>query len=107
VSLDLRIHEDALAELLDAIEWYDQGEQGRGARFRGDVFRVIDRCLDWPESGPIVLAPDSTPDIVYRHAKVPHSHYRLIYVVDERVFLVVAVAHERRLPRYWSERRQG
>lgn len=54
-----------------------------------------------------MLAPDSTPDIVYRHAKVPHSHYRLIYVVDERVFLVVADAHERRLPRYWSERRQG
>lgn len=44
------------------------------------------------------------PSAIYRHARVPHSHYRIVYVVDELVLFVVALAHERRQPRYWAAR---
>lgn len=102
MSLCVVIHPEALRELSEAIEWYDQGGQGRGARFRADYDRVIDRCLDWPESGAEV--PGSGSERVLRYAKVPRSHYRVVYYVIGDIFKIVAIAHERRMPLYWVDR---
>lgn len=102
MSLSVVLHPDALRELGDAIEAYDQGGQGRGARFRADYDRVIDRCLDWPESAEVVAVPGS--EKVFRRAKVPRSHYRVVYYVVGDALKVVALAHERRRPLYWTGR---
>jgi len=96
------IHPDALRELSDAIEWYNAGGRERGVRFRTDYDRVVDRCLEWPESGAIVHVPESQR--IFRHAKVPQSHFRLVYYVTGDVLKVVAIAHERRRPLYWTDR---
>ena len=102
MSTRVVLHPDALRELGDAIEWYDQGGQGRGVRFRVAFDRIIDRCLEWPGSAAEVSDPGSHG--TFRHAKVPHSHYRIVYRVSNDRLEVVAVAHERRTPRYWENR---
>ena len=103
MSLRVVVHPDALRELGDAIEWYDQGQQGRGTRFRADYDGIIDRCLQWPRSAAVVHVPES--ERIFRHARVPRSHYRVVYYITHEVFKVVAIAHERRLPLYWAPRR--
>ena len=64
--------------------------------------RVIDRLLEWPESAETIL--DTPAGRVFRHAKVPHSHYRLVYYLTDEALKIVAIAHERRMPLYWSGR---
>lgn len=102
MSLRVVVHPAALRELGDAIEWYDQGRQGRGVRFRTDFDRVVDRCLEWPESAAEVFVPGS--EQIFRHARVPHSYYRVVYYIAGDVLTVVAIAHERRMPLYWANR---
>ncbi|GAA1139883.1 type II toxin-antitoxin system RelE/ParE family toxin [Ornithinicoccus hortensis] len=95
-------HPEALRELDDAIQWYDKGGQGRGARFRADYDQVVDRCMEWRESAPVVPVPGS--DRTFRHARVPRSHYRFVFYVADDVLKVVAVAHQRRRPLCWADR---
>lgn len=102
MTLRVGLHPDAVRELDEAIQWYDQGGQARGARFRADFNHVIDRCLEWPDSAEAI--PDTGDERVYRHARVPRSHYRVVYYVTGDFLIVVAIAHERRMPRYWARR---
>ena len=102
MTLRVGFHPDAVRELDDAIRWYDQGGQCRGARFRTDVDRVIDRLLEWPESAETIS--DVPAGRVFRHAKVRHSHYRLVYYLTDEALKIVAIAHERRMPLYWNGR---
>ncbi|UNX53770.1 type II toxin-antitoxin system RelE/ParE family toxin [Georgenia sp. TF02-10] len=102
MRLRVVIHPDALRELGEAVEWYDQGGQDRGARFRALYNQVIDRCLRWPESAAVVPVPQSHR--VFRHAKMPRSHFRVVYYITDDVLTVVAIAHARRMPLYWADR---
>lgn len=58
--------------------------------------------MEWPESASIVTVPGSTR--TFRHARVPRSHYRVVFYVADDVLKVVAIAHERRRPLYWADR---
>ncbi|WP_454296448.1 type II toxin-antitoxin system RelE/ParE family toxin [Salana multivorans] len=102
MKLRAAFHPAALEELADAIERYDLGGQGRGARLRSEFDRVLDHCLEWPALGASVEIPESQR--AFRRVKVSGSHYSLIYFVDSGVLTVVAVAHERRRPLYWAVR---
>ena len=102
----LAVHPDAAVELQEAVDWYDQGGQERGQAFLEAYNDTVDRCLMWPDSGAIVSEDDGPgPDQVEVHgAKVPKSSYWVIYYVEHDVVSIVAVAHERRQPGYWSVR---
>lgn len=102
MKLLFQIHPEAAEELDAAIAWYDQGGQSRGSRFQAAVEDVIGRCVDWPQSGAVVPVPGS--DRVFRHAKVPRSHYLVIYYVADDVLKIVAIAHAQRMPMYWADR---
>ena len=102
MTLRTGFHPEALRELDDAIQWYDKGGQGRGVQFRADYNQVVDRCTEWPESAPAVPVPGSAR--IFRHARVPRSHYRVVFYVTDDVLKVVAIAHERRRPLYWADR---
>lgn len=98
-----QVHPEAAEELDAAIAWYDQGGQNRGVAFEAAVNGIIDRCLEWPGSAAVVPVPGSERD--FRHARVPRSHYRVVYYIADDILTVVAIAHERRLPLYWADRR--
>lgn len=102
MTLRLGFHPEAAAELDHAIGWYDQGGQGRGARFRADFDATVDRLFMWPESGQVIEVQGT--EQAFRQAKIPDSDYRIVYYLAGGVVKVVAVAHQRRRPRYWAAR---
>jgi hypothetical protein len=49
VTLDVRYHPEALAELRADVAWYEDRGAGLGDRFEATVDDVIDTVLEWPE----------------------------------------------------------
>jgi len=102
VTLDVRYHPEALAELRADVAWYEDRGAGLGDRFEATVDDLIDTVLEWPESGAIWPGWDSIP--VVRSRRVTGFPYRLVYVVQASELVVLALAHDKRLPGYWRER---
>lgn len=102
MTLDVRYHPEALAELRADVSWYENRGAGLGERFEFAVDAVVDGVLDWPESGAVWPGWDGIP--VVRSLRVPSFPYRLVYLVMVDKLTVIALAHDRRRPGYWRER---
>lgn len=68
-------------------------------RFRPAAARELAADVAWYERDRVLLEPD------VRSAKVARFPYRVVYVVIDDDIDVLAVAHTRRRPRYWTRRR--
>jgi toxin ParE1/3/4 len=84
-------------EFLDAVARYEAARNGLGGEFLAEVERATRRIAFFPKHGSPYFA--GTRRIVLR--RFPYS---VVYDADE--LLVVAVAHQRRLPGYWRYRIQ-
>ena len=87
----------ARRELDDAVDWYEQRRPGLGARLREEVGRVAQAIQANPHGWPFERDP-------LRKHLLNRFPYKLLYVIDDDVVLVLAVAHQRRQPRYWADR---
>ncbi|MDP2181668.1 MAG: type II toxin-antitoxin system RelE/ParE family toxin [Actinomycetota bacterium] len=96
----LNIHEDADRELNDAADYYDAESLGLGTAFLDQLDDGYQRILENPHA-----AAEIDPDI--RKLVLAKFPYNLIYEIDGDVVLILAVAHQRRRPHYWRERRAG
>ncbi len=88
-------------ELLDAINRYEDKQDGLGARFLSEVERASNRLEDWPHIGP-PWTYSEVPEGV-RRLSLQTFPYHLVYVEDPRL-VIVAVAHMKRRPGYWRTR---
>ncbi|TYL55938.1 type II toxin-antitoxin system RelE/ParE family toxin [Nocardioides sp. BGMRC 2183] len=102
MTLEARYHPEALAELRADVAWYEDRGDGLGDRFEAAVDEVIDIIVEWPESGTVWPGSDSIP--VARSHRVTGFPYRLVYLVQPTRLVVIALAHAKREPGYWSER---
>jgi toxin ParE1/3/4 len=84
-------------EMTEAALFYEEQAKGLGAEFLDDVERAIIRLLDNPEFGPVVSAD-------LRRSLLSRFPFSLIYAIEPQGILIVAVAHQRMRPYYWSER---
>jgi plasmid stabilization system protein ParE len=99
VSYRVNIRPQALTDISEAADWYEEHQPGLGERFIREVIAAID-----------ALANDA---LVYRlrhkrfHARwcfPRHFPYRIVYrVVDDDV-TVVAVVHAARHEKFWRRR---
>ena len=96
---DIRFHPDARSELLDAATYYEEQADGLGGLFIDETQRVTDMLAGSPGVGSPVAGSD-----VLRRWPLRRFPYYLIYRADSEGLYILAVAHERRRPRYWSER---
>ena len=60
---------------------------------------------DWPGTGAAI--EEVGDDLAVRRARVQNFPYHLVYLVTDDVVYVLAVAHDRRRPRYWRARFGG
>jgi len=90
-------HEDANAEMNDAAQYYEERALGLGLSFLDAVEGPVDKILENPEAYQLV------GDEV-RHKLLIRFPYSLLYVVEPERIRVVAVAHQKRRPGYWSYR---
>ena len=87
----------AQRELDDAVAWYNEQAAGSGQEFLDELDRVVRRAVTFPMS-----CPEIEPGV--RRCLLARFPYGLIYGVDRKTIVVVAVAHLHREPRYWVGR---
>jgi hypothetical protein len=100
--MNARFLPEAKAEVGDAAAWYDDREPGLGDRFLDAVLEAQSDVEQHPDRFP--------PPRHVRASRALHCRrirgfpYSMIYEVREHELLVLAVAHGRRKPGYWTKR---
>ncbi len=102
MTAQVRLLDDAVAEVEDASGWYEERSAGLGLAFLAAVDRTIDHLSRWRVTGTLIEGVDESLEV--RRIPVGSFPYYLAYVSAEQNITVLAVAHERRRPRYWSSR---
>jgi plasmid stabilization system protein ParE len=96
---------EAAAELEDATRWYEERRAGLGVAFLGAVDAAVESLVRWPGAGAPVTG--LAQDLDVRRVPVSRYPYYVAYLVEDAVIHVLAIAHDRRRPVYWSGRAEG
>lgn len=96
-----RVHPEARLELLEAAQYYEFERPGYGARFRQEYERKVEQALQLPQSGAPIELGDGSDVRRFGFSVFPYS---LVVVVLDDVLTVLAIAHDKRRPGYWSKR---
>lgn len=97
MSYSLIFHQEALDELQDAHDWYEQQRIGLGVEFMDAIGEVVQRIQNNPESFP--------KEYRERRKALPDRFpYLVIFELHGNVVLVVAIIHSSRHPRRWQKR---
>jgi plasmid stabilization system protein ParE len=92
-----RFHPAAETELSEAAGWYESHQSGLGNEFVAAVRQKVESLLDAPERWPMANGA--------RRAFRGKFPYAIVYRgVAEGAVEIIAVAHLKRRPRYWSAR---
>ena len=102
MTLPVEFSAEATAELAEAAAWYESQRFGYGETFLAAVDAATDQCGRWPRSGPLVEDLTSTGEV--RRAPIARFPFHVAYLVTEDHILLLAIAHDRRRPGYWSDR---
>jgi plasmid stabilization system protein ParE len=84
--------------MTEASIFYEAASRGLGLEFLIDVQRAIDAVRERPKVGRPI-----SPNL--RQWRLRRFPYSLIYAEEPDAILIIAVAHQRRRPRYWRDRR--
>lgn len=99
MSHELRFHRAARAELREAARWYEGRAEGLGGEFVVEMGACLTRIADTPERFPEVRGASGV-----RRALLRRFPYAIIFLVQDAIVTVLAVAHARRRPLYWKPR---
>ena len=95
--MEIEFHPDAVSEIREATRYYQTQQVDLGRRFLSTVEESLTRISNFPESFPVVANN-------VRQCKVARFPYALVYRVQVNYIQVIALAHSRRQPQYWSGR---
>jgi plasmid stabilization system protein ParE len=96
-SRPFQFHPEAELELTEAAEWYEERGAGLGREFLRSVRAKVDEIRRAPERWPSVRGT--------RRALVARFPYAVVYrELPGDMIRIIAIAHVRRRPRYWSAR---
>ena len=102
MSLPVRFALEASRELEDATRWYENRHVGLGLAFLASADAATEGLTRAPRIGaPIEGLPE---DLDVRRIPVSRFPYHLAYLITADLLHVLAVAHDRRRPTYWSGR---
>lgn len=94
----LVFHPLAERELAEAGQFYEEAAPGLGAEFLDELERLAALIAAYPDAGV-----GNPRDVRVIHAR--RFPYSLVYEVRDTTVLVLAIAHQRRRPRHWGDRR--
>jgi toxin ParE2 len=84
-------------ELQDSAGFYDQESPLLTDRFLDAFLAVMERLGRYPESGTRISGH-------LRIARLNEFPYNVVYRIESRSIIVVAMAHQSRKPNYWKGR---
>jgi len=95
--MKVKLHPHARAELRDARNWYYDRSPLSAFAFAQTVNNAISRIREAPTTFP--LADNGTRKFILQ--RFP---FNIFYRIGESEIVIVAVAHQKRRPGYWSSR---
>ena len=98
MSAPYSFHEIARIEFDEAADYYDAEHKGLGLLFIDVVSRAVTQIREFPESCEVVRARN-------RAKPLDGFPYSVIYSFVDGHVRILAIAHHRRRPFYWSARR--
>jgi plasmid stabilization system protein ParE len=95
----LRLVPEAEEELAEAAAWYETRRPGLGV----ELVMIVERALEEISDAPLAWAlwRDDRP---YRRKVLGRFPYVIFFRIDPDAIVVLAIAHAKRRPGYWSER---
>ena len=90
-------HPEAETEFAQAIEYYEEKEEGLGYDFAVEVYITIERILAYPKAWPILEGE-------IRRSLVKRFPYGILYAEEDKEIFIVAEMHLHRDPEYWKHR---
>ena len=95
----LRNLKEAREEFAAAVRWYEEQRTGLGGEFFDAVVHATSLIQAQPEMGTL------SRDCRRRHVLVQRFPYQVVYRVSEDEIVIVAIAHLKRRPGYWRNRK--
>jgi toxin ParE1/3/4 len=92
-------HRRAAEELDDAMAYYESQREGLSLSFETEVERAVQLIQDHPERWA------AYKDTAYRMCSLKRFPYVVYYLELGQNIWIAAVAHQKRKPGYWSQRR--
>ena len=94
---EVEFHPEAAAEFDAAVDWYRENSEQAAE----DFLREVDDAI-----GSVAANPLMWGDYLHgtRRYVLRHFPYLVVYLLDEARVIIVAIAHGRRRPGYWSKR---
>ena len=104
MTFRVRFGPEAQVEYDEAVEWYERRRQGVGLALVEAVTQLTDTIARWPQIGPIVPGVDPSRNV--HRLSVSRFPYHVVWTVldDQELVYILAVAHDRRRPGYWTAR---
>ena len=84
--------------MIEAARFYERRRPGAGFRFLQRIEDTCQRIGQSPDAGSPLGHTD-------RRRTVPGFPYNVVYRIEEKRVLVLAIMHQRRRPGYWTWRR--
>lgn len=88
----------AEADYQEALHWYQERSPRVADKFEAALESALNRIAEGPERWPLL-------DDIHRFVLFKRFPYSLVYRIEEDLVVVVAVAHARRKPEYWKNRK--
>jgi toxin ParE1/3/4 len=98
----IRVEPEAGQELAAAVAWYEQRREGLGREFLAAIDAVFAAIASTPNR--FSPYPHIDPQLRVRRALPSRFPYAVAFIDLDSVIRVLAVAHERRRPGYWTGR---
>jgi plasmid stabilization system protein ParE len=102
VTVDVRFVDEAVKELEDAAHWYEDRSEGLGLVLVAALDRTVESIMRWPHAAALVEGVSE--ELLVRRVAIRRFPYFVAYLMADETVVVLAVAHERRRPRYWIDR---
>jgi toxin ParE1/3/4 len=101
--VQLVLHPEAQAEILEAADWYDLQDAGLGDEFLAEIESAMSLVSSCPDVWPAWPNSSRRPPI-QRYLLKRFHFFPLAYRQFQDHVLVLAVVHARRTPFYWLAR---
>ena len=88
---------EARTEFLEAIQYYEECQEGLGRRFHLAIESAVQHISEAPFLYRMLKAP-------FRRYLLPKFPYSIIYSIEPDHIHIIAVAHNKRKPGYWTNR---
>ncbi len=96
MSRHLEIKDDARADILSAILWYEEEQDGLGERFISDLDKAFGYLCAGPQSFQAVHRN-------FHHLPLKHFPFVIIYTFDDTTIHVYRVFHTSLDPNGWKK----